>query len=279
MYGGTITGGNSGNDAGGVYVGGTFTMHDGTITSGTAAGGGGNLRVNGTFIMNAGLITEGKANATGGNITIPASGKVYINGGVISNGLSNADATNGGSGGNIYINGDNAELIVKNATIKDGGALNGDRHGGNIAVTGKGAKVFLLGEGAIITGGKGHRAGNLYIGDLSANYDTYVIDGATISDGTNSYRACNINMHQPLSSTAIKLTIKSGTISLADDSTARNIALGAGGSGEANCIIRMENGTVNGGIIDLFKGCVFEFISGTLSNYTKTGNGTMVFAD
>ena len=265
--------------------GASFTLYNGVMTNPTVCthtGGGAVVYIadGGTFTMYGGSVTDGKSQHAAGNIRV--IGKCYIYGGVVANGLSGALGDSGKHGGNIYVNGANAELVVKNATIQNGGKLradyldpadpyykmeqkpaNGDTtyfyfrecYGGNIAVTGSGAKVFEIGEGAVISGGSAHRGGNIYIGELTSNNDTeYKITGGTISGGKKGHRGANIAMYCADAAKPSTLYISGGQIigaSAADET----ISLGCGGGSYAT----MGNIVMTGGEIKNGKITVIAF--------------------
>lgn len=254
----------------------------------------------GTFCMYGGSVKDGKAQHNGGNIRV--IGKCYIYGGDVSNGISGALGDSGKHGGNIYVSGTNAELIIKNATIQNGGKLRADYldasdpyymkeqkapttndsgtttyyyyfrecYGGNIAVTADGAKVFEIGEGAVISNGSAHRGGNLYIGELTANFDTqYKITGGTISGGKKGHRGANIAMYFPEAAAECVLYISGGEI-IGASASDETITLGAGGgSYNTKGKIVMTGGEIKSGKITVYRNSTFDYSAGgTLTSVT-----------
>ena len=203
--------------------------------------------------------------------------KPEISGGVNAWGAS-------GLGGNIYIHGANAEFTVENAKIINGGRKKGtvldgvtigENYGGNIAVSEKGAKVFEIREGTEISGGWGHRGGNIYIADVTEanNCGTYKILGGVIKDGNTGYIGANICILSKSQALAITLDISGGEISLPENSTAVNISTGAGAAASSTTggdTTTTKYGTVNltGGSISNGKVCLYP---GTTLNVTAPG--------
>lgn len=124
---GVITGGNVGNNGGGVYVGsGTFIMYGGTISGNTAEGqGGGVFAKDGTFTMHGGTISNNTAYHGGGGVY----GAFKISGApIISDNTSGSDSSV--KDDNVYIptyleNGS----YVANAVITFGSLTSGAKIG------------------------------------------------------------------------------------------------------------------------------------------------------
>ena len=152
----------------------------GTIVMGGRSGGnGGNIRVGdakATLNMSAGMVCDGQStNDQGGNIFI--SGTANLTGGVVENGQAR-------NGGNIGVN--SSKVATLNGTVVRGGVASGN--GGNIRMssTNKGG-ALVIAEGAVITGGKAYRGGNLCVEVNNANKNdpesVLKITGGTIEKG------------------------------------------------------------------------------------------------
>ena len=137
---GSITGGNSTDKCGGVYVSGTFTMNGGTVTGNTGRSGG--VYVSGTFTMNGGTVT--------GNTAISGGGGVYVlstfnmSGGTISN-------NSGAWGGGVYVSG---TFTMNGGTISN----NSGSLGGGVYVN-TGQTINISGN-PVITGNTNRTASN-----------------------------------------------------------------------------------------------------------------------
>ena len=90
---GSITGGNSTDKCGGVYVSGTFTMNGGTVTGNTGTSGGGVYVQHGTFNMSGGTISN-NSGSWGGGVYVQST--FNMSGGTISN-------NSGSWGGGVYV--------------------------------------------------------------------------------------------------------------------------------------------------------------------------------
>ncbi len=95
---GTLTGGNSTGNGGGVYVSGTFTMNGGTISGNTSMQHGGGVCVSsGTFTMNGGTIS-GNTSGYGSGVYVENNTGFQISGGATVTG----NALNGAAN-NVYL--------------------------------------------------------------------------------------------------------------------------------------------------------------------------------
>jgi uncharacterized protein YjdB len=196
----TITGFNSGQRGGGVflYLDGTFTMNGGKISGNTASesylgGGGGVFMDSGTFIMNGGEISDNTANGSNGGGGVCVSGTFTMNGGKI---LGNTASGGSNGGGGVRVTGTftmNGGEISGNTASSYGGGVSApggtfNMYGGVIngankaAVNGGGVYVsngtFRVGKTAVISG-------NIKTGDSSAN-NVYLADGKYITLGTGT---------------------------------------------------------------------------------------------
>lgn len=197
MTGGTVSGGKTSNSYGGnIYAcTGNFTMTGGTLTAGEARWGG-NLYIHSDIdgtnykavIKDDGntetaepVISAGKATSAGGNIM--AIGVLEIQAGTVTGGL--VDNAAGVFGGNIYLEGNTAALILSGGTVEAGTAP----AGGNIAT--------YLGPitmtGGTVTGGKNNYASGDYGG--GGNFFIFAapatISGGTVANG-DGYQGGNI---------------------------------------------------------------------------------------
>jgi len=137
MNGGTIYDNTVGNHGGGVSVYGTFNMESGTISGNTAgeSGGGVIVCVYGTFTMEGGAISGNKA-WYGGGVSVMSSSTFNMNGGTIS-GNTVRDASGGGVGGGVYLEGgiSNKFQITKGTVYGAGeGALSNNAPRGGSAL-------------------------------------------------------------------------------------------------------------------------------------------------
>ena len=115
--------------------------------------------------------------------------KVYIKGGVISDGSLKTDTPTGG--GNIYMSKTDAVLEISGGIIKNGNS--GTSYGGNIHSAGK-----VTVSGGVILNGSASAGGNIY------NSKEVSVTGGIIWGGTSTGNGGNIN--------ATKLTVSGGVI-------------------------------------------------------------------
>lgn len=158
---GLITGGNSSNPGGGVYVQANtlFTLESGTISGNTASNGGGVFVANsGTFIQTGGMICGNFATGNGGGVN--CSGSFTMNGGVI------CDNESTGTGGGVSNSGG---FTMVNGTICDNKA-NGN--GGGVYNSG----TFTMDDGTICDNEAIKNGGGVY------NYGTLTMNGGTVCD-------------------------------------------------------------------------------------------------
>ena len=152
MYGGTIFGGSSDTDGGIIYNAGTFKMEGGTISGGSAKQGG-NVYNAKTMTVSGGTISMGEASTYGGNICVSGAGTTTYTGGTVSGGK----ATSGG--GNI--------CALPGATVTIGQA------------SGKTTKI----ENGIVGDGTTGNGGNIYCGKNSTASSAVTVSGGTITGG------------------------------------------------------------------------------------------------
>ena len=110
-----LTGGNTTESGGGVYVnGGTLSMTSGSISHNTAFSGGGVYVSNGIFTMTSGNISDNNAGTNGGGgVYVASNTNLVIEGGSISGNTST------GKGGAINLNG---TLTMSGGTISGNGS-------------------------------------------------------------------------------------------------------------------------------------------------------------
>ena len=210
---GTITGGNSSNTGGGVYVEKdcTFIMNGGIISKNTTGKNGGGVYVNaGTFTMDGGTITENTAAENGGGVSVVKDGvnrgKFTMNGGAISGNT----ATQNGGGVNI------ADIFTMN-----GGTISGNKAGENGGGVNIGGGNFTMIGGTISGNTATQNGGGVYatLADTVADTGYFwlgeegktsspVISGNKKADGThnNAYlfldnRNRYMNINGPLQKT------------------------------------------------------------------------------
>ena len=137
---GTITGGNTAQYGGGVYVdnNGAFTMIGGTISGNAAAGGGVYVGNDCAFTMEGGTIS-GNTATNGGGVHVGTNGAFAMSGGTISGN------TAGSNGGGVYVYNDALGFTMIGGTIS-----------GNTANCGGGVYLESFGgfemTGGVITG-------------------------------------------------------------------------------------------------------------------------------
>ncbi|MCR5486693.1 MAG: hypothetical protein K6F35_04090 [Lachnospiraceae bacterium] len=185
---GLITGGNSSDPAGGVYVSANslFTLVSGTISGNTASGGGGvHVANSGTFLQEGGMICGNFAIGNGGGVN--GYGSFTMNGGIIS---SNTAAT---SGGGVYVHDSksftmNGGIISSNTGKNGGGVYNSGTftmNGGTVCdntATGNGGGVYNK-RTFVMNNGKICNNDSKGAGSSAGGGGVYV-DGASIADFT-----------------------------------------------------------------------------------------------
>ena len=154
MEGGTISGNSADSgDSGGVYVkaGGAFTMHGGTVSGNTASGYGGGVCVDGTFTMDGGAIS-GNSASIGGGVCVGDEGRFAMSGGAISG--NNCASGNYHYGGGVYVE-SGGTFEVSGAASVTGNFYGGTLTDGIYAAgeSGKASNVYLQRgyPGAVIT--------------------------------------------------------------------------------------------------------------------------------
>lgn len=176
MTDGTVTGGESDNNGGNLFVSGTLNMSGGKITLGRAenkSNTGGNLYISGTgsvSLSGTAAVRDGHAYYRGGNIYISNKGELTLSGSAaVTGGNVNSTASASNWGGNIYITGASASVKLYDDAVVSGGLAYPDR-GGNIA-TNSGAKIYMYGgsitDGQVRLGSAGTEAFYLYGGTVS----------------------------------------------------------------------------------------------------------------
>ena len=285
VSGGTIWKG-SAAFGGNIYVAGDeegkglLTVTGGTLLAGEATSSGGNICVNGQLEMSDGLLLYGRSYGHGGNIFL--SGDLKMTGGTLQAGACDVNAVANKRGGNLAVNGLNATVSITNTTILDGTAACKETHGGNIACFGNGAKEFLVGEGTVITGGLGHRGGNLYIGHFvktvpEENMD-YTFTGVTLGDGTTTYRGANMCCDTKDVNRRIQVTFNDCTTSV-EDATELNLAIGAGAYDVTQCDVFINGGKWNDGGIHIYGSATVTANGVTFDGCEASGTGLYTSTD
>lgn len=269
----------SGGLGGNLYVdeGGSATMDGGVIAAGESVFHGGNVYVAGSFTMSAGQLFQGKAYNNGGNLYV--EGNLEMTGGEIAEGTCDANSLGGKRGGNILISGEEAVVHIANATIRDGLASGGEGFGGNISIIGWGAREFELRD-STVTGGLGHRAGNIYIGtikkEISDENLDYKMVNVTVSDGSASYRGSNICIDSDVSTKTIVLDMENCDLIDSNDTTRDNLSIGAGAADQTWCQVTMTGGSIQGGKLTIY-GLATLTTHGTQLEETEYGySGTLI---
>lgn len=231
----------------------TITITGGVIADGEAVFHGGNAYIKGTLEMSAGQLLRGNSYSNGGNLFL--EGTLEMTGGELVEGVCDPNSMGGKRGGNICVNGEEAVVHIANAEIRDGTAVGGEGFGGNISVIGHCAREFEIRD-TIISGGSGHRAGNLYIGTLKKgiseeNLD-YKLVNVQVMDGTSSYKGSNICVDSDLRDVYIVLDMENCDLIDNSDSARDNLAIGAGAANETWCRVTMTGGSIQGGTLNIY---------------------------
>ncbi|MBR5570716.1 MAG: hypothetical protein IKW10_07490 [Oscillospiraceae bacterium] len=176
MYGGTISGGSSTTDGGIIYNAGTFKMEGGTISGGSAKQGG-NVYNAKTMTVSGGTISMGEASTYGGNICVSSAGTTTYTGGTVSGGKA---ASGGGNicalpGATVNIGQASGKTTkIENGIVGDGTTGNGGNiYCGKNNTTSSAVTV----SGGTVTGGKAEKGGNIYA------QNNVVISGGTTQNG------------------------------------------------------------------------------------------------
>lgn len=257
LSGGTIRGGSAGL-GGNIYLEedaekpAVMNMTGGTVLGGEVLFHGGNIYNAGVMNVSGGEIAEGLAYNHGGNIVVV--GTLEMTAGTIRAGRCDAGALAGKRGGNILVNGVNAVVHIANAQIIDGDGHGGENFGGNISVIGQCAKEFSIVD-SVISGGLGHRGGNLYFGTLAKdvspeNLDFYM-KNVTVSGGSASYRGANLCMDSDLKDIFVELVMDNCTI-ICDDPGRETVSLGAGAAADTWVTLTMNGGAIQGGTLTVY---------------------------
>ena len=168
---GTITGGKSNENGGGIRVnGGELTLSNVTVT-GNRSGNGGGIRVkSGTLTMQNSNVTNNTA-TSGGGIYVDTNGTLNMSGGSIANNTASD------SGGGIYSNYGAVNLsggsIANNSSSDNGGGVY--MNGGNIVMSGgsvTGNTSTYLGGGIYLNGSKMELSGGT-ISNNTANNEKF----------------------------------------------------------------------------------------------------------
>ncbi len=257
ITGGTVQNGSAAR-GGNIFVAGDtekpgkLTVTNAVITGGESLYNGGNIYVEGELEMTSATVTLGSSYGSAGNIFV--SGKLWITDSIVSEGTCDLNKMQGRKGGNILVNGIDADFYITNSKILNGtGSI--EDHGGNISVIGYCAKSFLI-ENTEITGGVGHRGGNFYIGHLKAdipeeNLD-FVLTNVKMSEGTCTYKGSNICLDGDPKGVYILLTLNQCELMEKEGSTASNLAVGAGAESISYCNVEINGGKVCNGSIAIY---------------------------
>lgn len=268
----------SGGLGGNVYVdeGGLLSVSGGSITAGESVFHGGNVYVAGTLEMSAGEITLGGSYSNGGNLFV--SGKLEMTGGLIAEGTCDVNSMNGKRGGNLCVNGEEAVIHISNATIRDGSANGGEGFGGNISVIGECAREFSVSD-TTISGGIGHRGGNLYFGTLSKSVNPENLDfymrNVTVSNGVYTYRGGNLCMDSDLRGVYVNLVMDDSKF-LMEENARETISLGAGSAVDTWATLTMNGGSIEGGSLNLYADAVLTANGTVMTMDNNIGQGELV---
>lgn len=268
---------------GNIYVAGDETgagklvINGGTLLAGEATTQGGNICVDGEVEITGGLLDAGQSYGHGGNIFL--SGKLNMTGGTLYRGACDVNGVQNKRGGNLAVNGLYATVKITNAEILDGTASCKETHGGNVAAFGYGAVDFEIGEGTVITGGKGHRGGNIYIGHLNKDVPVenidYVFNKVTMGGGSTTYRGSNICTDTKNNDRRILVTFNDCTATVETPSEL-SIAAGAGAPDIARVDFVINGGTWNGGGFNIYQYCTVTCNGVNLVDCASSGNGEYI---
>ena len=270
---GLVTTGSAGL-GGNFYVeqGALLEQTGGSIESGEALFSGGNLYIAGTVKVSAGEIALGTSFNHGGNITL--EGTLEMTGGTIREGRC---GESGKRGANLLVNGLEAVVNISNAQILDGDGTGKENFGGNISVIGQCAREFSITD-TTISGGRGHRGGNVYFGTLAKNVNPENLDfymkNVTISDGLCSYKGDNICMDSDLKGVYVNLVMDNCTI-IEENEAGESISLGAGAAVDTWATIIMNGGALEGGNVSLYKDAFFTANGTRLDEQSVGGPGNV----
>lgn len=279
VSGGTVRGGTAGL-GGNIYTEtdpekpGKLVISGGLITEGEAMFHGGNIYNEGQVEMSGGEISLGTSYCNGGNLFV--AGWLEVTGGEISGGCSDPNNIGGKRGGNLCVNGKEAVVRIANASILNGTAVGGEGFGGNISVIGQCAREFSVTD-TVISGGRGHRGGNLYFGTLAKgvlpeNLDFYM-SNVSVSDGNASYRGGNLCMDSDFKGVYVNLVMDNATFQA---QSGENISLGAGSAADTWVTLTMNGGSVEGGNVSLYKDAVLTANGADLTKANCGGQGELI---
>lgn len=179
---GTITGGKSNENGGGICVnGGELTLSNVTVT-GNRSGNGGGIRVmRGTLTMQDSIVTYNTA-TSGGGIYVDYAGTLYMSGGSIANNTAS------NSGGGIYV--DNGTVNLSGGSIANNNSR--DNGGGIYMESGK-----IVMSGGSITG----NTSTFWGGGIYLNGSEMQLSGGTISNNTannEKFKGVYLGSNHPL---------------------------------------------------------------------------------
>ena len=281
ISGGTVTAGYAGL-GGNIFVDGNesgvgqLNISGGEISSGEAMFNGGNIYVLGAAKISDGLLLEGTAYSSGGNIYL--EGTLEMTGGRLELGRCDYNGRGGKRGGNLLVNGLNAVVNISNAEIIDGDGHGSENFGGSVSVIGQCAREFSITD-TVISGGQGHRGGNVYIGTLAQDVNPenldYYMKNVTISGGSCSYRGANLCMDSDLKDVYINLVMDDCHF-VTEDSTRETISLGAGAAVNTWVTLTMNGGSIEGGTLTIYGLATLTANGTSLTTETNGGAGELV---
>ena len=270
----TITGGNSSEEGGGIYVyGGTLDMKnckvEGNITKGYR-GGGISVVSGGNVIMDGGTISRNEVRGAtssnqnyGGGVYV-SSGRFIMKGDAIisENILAVADDATSRYGGNVYVSTGTFEM--EGGTISGGNA----KYGAGVYVY---SGEFTM-KGGEISGGNA----NSYGGGVYVHSGEFTMKGGTISD-------CTANDGGGIYNAYGTLTIKSGTKISGCESGLWGGGIYNGGTGTAvingctieSCKAKETSSNVGGG--GIFSAGTLTVTGGTIYKCSAGSNGGGLF--
>ena len=256
---------------------GLVTMTGGTIADGESVFHGGNVYICGTMEISGGEFLRGGAYNNGGNFFV--EGTLEMTGGEIAEGTCDVNGMGSKRGGNMLVSGENAIVHISNAEIRDGSASGGEGFGGNISVIGWGAKEMIIRD-SVISGGMGHRAGNLYIGTIKKtisdeNLD-YQLINVTLKDGISSYRGSNICIDSDVNTKTIVLNMENCDLIDSENTTRDNLSVGAGAADQTWCEVIMTGGSIQGGTLTIYGLATVTTYGAKLDRTEHSHSGTLI---
>lgn len=274
MTGGTVMLGSAGL-GGNFYVeeSATLTLSGGLVTEGESLFNGGNIYLAGVLEAKSCEIALGRAYNHGGNLYV--KGQLVLDGVTVREGRCDAGGVTGKRGGNLLVNGLEATVEITGCSFLDGDGTGKENFGGNISVIGQCAREITITD-TTISGGIGHRGGNVYFGTLDKDVDPENLDmymkNVTISGGRCTYRGNNLCMDSDLKGVYVNITMDNCAI-VQEELTGETVSLGAGAAGDTWATLTMNGGKLENGTVTLYADAVFTTNGTDISTAIVGGQG------